>query len=189
MVPATTRQKLASCVVERRLEIGLPTTKSLAERSDISARLLGDVENGRRDSYSKATLWALDKALEWVPGSAQAVLDGGEPTPLAPSAPTPGPALVDEVAGESLAELLIGESADELAEDEISEIESVARAAALKRKREILASRPATRALEPAGEAEEELPDFTQLAARTVTRRPGWDASQTGADTGEEPQD
>lgn len=31
------------------------------------------------------------------------------------------------------------------------------------------------------------LPDFSQLAARTVSRRPGWDASQ--ADAGEEPQD
>lgn len=34
-----------------------------------------------------------------------------------------------------------------------------------------------------------DIPDFTQLAARTVTRRPGWDASQVGTDAGEEPQD
>lgn len=42
---------------------------------------------------------------------------------------------------------------------------------------------------ESAGEADDELPDFTALAARTVSRRPGWDASQVGADAGEEPQD
>lgn len=189
MLPSSSVQNFAQKVIARRRDLGISTTRKLAELSGISARTLGDVENGRRASYSKATLWALDDALRWERGSSEDALGGGEPTPLPVSDQRTGVALADEAAAGSLAELLIGESADELAEDEISEIESVARAAALKRKREILASRPATRALEPAGEAEEELPDFTQLAARTVTRRPGWDASQTGADTGEEPQD
>lgn len=33
------------------------------------------------------------------------------------------------------------------------------------------------------------LPDVSQLAARRVASRPSWDASQAGADAGEEPQD
>lgn len=74
-----------------------------------------------------------------------------------------------------------------LAEDEISEIESVARAAALKRKREILAARPA-RHLELVDGAGDDAPDFERLAARTVPRRPGWDTSRDGDHVGEEPQ-
>ena len=182
-------QRLGDSVLARRLELGFSSRGALASAADLSVRTLDQVENGGRPSYAAKTLIALDKALEWAPGSAQAILDGGEPTPLAPAAPTPVPALADEAAAGSLAELLIGESADELAEDELAEVESVARAAALKRKREILASRPASRPFEPAGEAEEEIPDFAQLAARTVSRRPGWDASQAGTDAGEEPQD
>lgn len=33
------------------------------------------------------------------------------------------------------------------------------------------------------------LPDVSQLAARRVASRPSWNASQAGADAGEEPQD
>lgn len=180
---------LARAVRSRRLELGITTVKELAKIGRFTPKTASVIENGHKSTFRPATLSALDSALRWAPGSAQAVLDGGEPSPLPESDQRADVVLVDEAAAGSLADLLIGESVDELAEDEISEIESVARAAALKRKREILASRPASRPFEPAGEAEEEIPDFAQLAARTVTRRPGWDASQAGADAGEEPQD
>lgn len=35
----------------------------------------------------------------------------------------------------------------------------------------------------------DKLPDFSQLAARTVSLRPSWDASHAGDDAGEEPQE
>lgn len=34
------------------------------------------------DNPQRSTLGALDTAMRWQPGSARAVLDGGEPTPL-----------------------------------------------------------------------------------------------------------
>ncbi len=166
----------------------MTTVKELAIAGGFTTKTASIIENGHKDSFRPATLAALDSALEWEQGSSQAILDGGEPTPLAPSGAAPGSVLVDEGSAGVLAELLIGESADVLDEDEISEIESVARAAALKRKREILAARPA-RPLELVDGASDDAPDFERLAARTVPRRPGWDASRAGDDAGEEPQD
>ncbi|WP_075890636.1 helix-turn-helix domain-containing protein [Actinomyces provencensis] len=74
------RVSLGELVRARRLEVGIATGRALADASQISTRTLNDIENGRRPSYSRATLWALDRALGWTRGSAQAVLDGGEPT-------------------------------------------------------------------------------------------------------------
>lgn len=57
----------------------------------------------------------------------------------------------------------------------------------------VLASRPVV-PLEVIDDREDEdrkdeLLDFTRLAARTVSRRPAWDASRADEDAGEEPQD
>lgn len=68
---------------------------------------------------------------------------------------------------------------DGLTMDERAEVMSVARAAGLQRAREIRSSRREAEAL----------PDFSQMAARTVKRRPQWDEAQDGSDAGEESQD
>jgi hypothetical protein len=65
-----------------------------------------------------------------------------------------------------------------LSEAELDEVESVAKAAALQRAREIQAARREA----------EVIPDFSQLAARTVRRRSQWEAAKSGGDAGEEPQ-
>lgn len=58
------------------------TTKALAERIGITPRALGDVENGRRTNYAPGTKARIEIALLWRHGSIDAVLAGGEPTPL-----------------------------------------------------------------------------------------------------------
>lgn len=50
-------------------------------------------------------------------------------------------------------------------------------------------SKPADNVVDFPRAREEDLPDFTQLAARKVTNRPEWDATQALNDIGEESQD
>ncbi|MFV8317182.1 helix-turn-helix transcriptional regulator [Mycobacterium sp. 23] len=75
-------KRLGSRVVQRREQLGMRTTKALAERVGMTPRALGDVENGRRTNYSPGTKARLEIALEWQQGSVDATLGGGEPTPL-----------------------------------------------------------------------------------------------------------
>lgn len=164
------RVRLGELVRARRLEVGIATGRALADASQISTRTLNDIENGRRPSYSRATLWALDRALGWTRGSAQAVLDGGEPTlePLGSgqsaasrSSTRQGasPSSVDTESGSVLtlpASAVVG-----LNEAELDEVMSVARAAGLQRAREILAAR----------------------------RRPQCDDARDGSEPGEESQE
>lgn len=74
-------QRIAEAVIARRVELGMKTTKALAERSFLTSRLLGDVENARRQRYAPATLRAIELGLRWLPGSIRQVGMGGEPTP------------------------------------------------------------------------------------------------------------
>lgn len=69
-------------VVQARVSAGLRTSKSLAERMGVSQRLVGDIENGRRASYSSSTIASLEMALDWSPGSVDAVLAGRDPMPI-----------------------------------------------------------------------------------------------------------
>jgi len=179
-------QSLADAVRTRRVEVGFDTAKGLAEAAGLSVRTLGEIENARRSSYRMATLWTLDSVLGWERGSSQAVLDGGEPTVSArpPASPVTATAGVGpESGGASPSSMgnvitLPASATEGLSEAELDEVESVARASALQRAREIQAAR-----------REAELPDFSALAARTVRRRPAWEASQAGVDAGEEPQE
>lgn len=193
MSTPTAPVRLGELVNARRLENGLMSRGALAEVSNLSVRTIDQIENGVKTSYTRQTLWKLDEALGWERGSAQRVLDGGEPTllPASPSADSPESA--DAAGGDSLADLLLGDSAGDLDDDEIAEVESVARAAALKRKREILAARPAADALGapvgPAPFASDDLPDFELLAARRVPSRPQWADAHSADTAGEDPQD
>lgn len=142
-------QSLADAVRTRRVEVGFDTAKGLAEAAGLSVRTLGEIENARRSSYRMATLWTLDSVLGWERGSSQAVLDGGEPTllplgdhPVAASrssvrsgaTPSSTNADIDTVV------TLPASALEGLSEAELDEVESVGRAAALKRAREIRAA-------------------------------------------------
>lgn len=72
-------ERLGRHVIDRRVNIGLRTREALAAKSGLSTRLLGDIEKGRRTSYSPGTLAVIEQALHWVSGSAKAILEGGEP--------------------------------------------------------------------------------------------------------------
>lgn len=73
-------KRLAALVVRRRVELGMKTTKSLADRAGLTARMLGDVENARRTNYSAGAKAQIENALRWADGSIDAVLTGGDPT-------------------------------------------------------------------------------------------------------------
>lgn len=70
-------ERLDEAMNKRRLELRM-TWRELAETADISYTALRAI---RRGSYrpTELTAQALDRALQWAPGSVYAVLDGGEP--------------------------------------------------------------------------------------------------------------
>lgn len=74
-------RRLAEEVVKARSRQGYKTQESLAEKVGISTRLIGDIENGRRESYAKSTLQRLDNALSWEEGTAAAILSGEQLQP------------------------------------------------------------------------------------------------------------
>lgn len=71
-------EALAEAVVSARAKAHIHTAKELAEQMGISQRLVNEIENARRDSYSKTTLARLDVALEWPSGFAEHLLRTGE---------------------------------------------------------------------------------------------------------------
>jgi hypothetical protein len=75
---------LAREVIARRVELGHHARESFAESSGIGARTLGDIETARKDSYRPATLARLEQALQWVPGSVEALLRNKPLPPLPP---------------------------------------------------------------------------------------------------------
>lgn len=81
---------LAHAIKRRRVALGHQRQKSFAETLPFGARLLGELENGRRDTYDQSTLTALENALLWAPGSVEAVLSGREPNELPLPTPEPG---------------------------------------------------------------------------------------------------
>ena len=73
------RKRLAQAVIARRVELGMKTTKALADKAGLSARMLGDVENGRRDNFSDGAKAQIERALRWDAGSIDDVLSGKSP--------------------------------------------------------------------------------------------------------------
>jgi hypothetical protein len=66
-------------VVARRKQRGWPTRQEFANNVALTYRVLTDVENGTRRLGPKAYA-EIEKALEWQPGSVDAIIHGGEPT-------------------------------------------------------------------------------------------------------------
>lgn len=73
-------KRLADKVIARRVELGMHTTTALAERSKLTPRALGDVENARRTNYTRGTKAQIEHALDWVYGSIDDILAGKDPT-------------------------------------------------------------------------------------------------------------
>lgn len=54
-----------------------PTREEFAQATGLSARLLDDLEAGRRSNYSDATYAAIEATLGWREGTCLRVVDGG----------------------------------------------------------------------------------------------------------------
>lgn len=80
--------RLGHHVVARRTELGFRNRSDFAAAVHVSARLISDIEKGRRTNFDQVTLSALEAALGWETGSAREVVDGGEPR-LRPGATAP----------------------------------------------------------------------------------------------------
>ncbi len=66
-----------------RLRLQFATSKDFADAIGVTPRLVGDIENGRRVSYSPKTLSAIDRALGWPSGTSQIILEGTGESSLA----------------------------------------------------------------------------------------------------------
>jgi hypothetical protein len=76
------RRKLADYIVRRRNELGMRDRRALERRTrelgiKVSDRTIGKVE--LEEPVSASTLASLEIALDWEPGSARDILEGGEP--------------------------------------------------------------------------------------------------------------
>lgn len=84
-------ERLRDYVRYRRVQMGYPTQKALADATGLSARVIIKVEQAQ--SVSGSTLAAVEYALGWLPGSAERILKGGEPQ-LATAGTDPRPKAV-----------------------------------------------------------------------------------------------
>jgi hypothetical protein len=79
--------RLAGAAQKRRHALGLALNDKNAKAGGTSKGTWQRVENGqpiRPTNYVK-----IDALLQWAPGSCAAILDGGEPVPIRPSASNP----------------------------------------------------------------------------------------------------
>lgn len=81
-------KRLAEAIRAARRELGM-TQVELADAADVSGGTIQNLEAGREFYRIPTKLPAVERALEWAPGSAKAVLDGGDPTPLVPRERSP----------------------------------------------------------------------------------------------------
>lgn len=77
-------KRLGQLVKRRRVQLCLQTGKALADAAHLTPRVISDIEVGRRTNFSGSTKAAIEDKLLWEVGSIDAILSGGDPTPLAP---------------------------------------------------------------------------------------------------------
>jgi transcriptional regulator with XRE-family HTH domain len=80
---------LGLAVVRRRVELGFEARKAFAKDARLGERNLSDIEHGRRESYDAGYLARLERALQWPPGTVDAILQGLPAPEHRPSTPTP----------------------------------------------------------------------------------------------------
>lgn len=98
-------RRLADLAARRRAELRL-TQADVAQRGPLSLDRVQAIEGAKKKSYRLSTLAALERALEWAPGSVDSILVGGEPltgpvvrvhhAELAIPSPSGGPPITDE---------------------------------------------------------------------------------------------
>lgn len=76
-------ERLSSLMMARLRDLGMKTWRDLSTKAGISYETLRAVRAG--SNPSDGTVYALEKALRWAPGSFNAILADGLPTPLATS--------------------------------------------------------------------------------------------------------
>lgn len=99
--------RLAQYVIARRVALGYRTRLELAAATNISIRILGDIETARRNRFAATTIARLENTLGWAPGSADRIVAGNEPElahpptypgGTVPTEPTTRQQLADELA-------------------------------------------------------------------------------------------
>lgn len=94
-------KRLASYAVSQRAKLGYTSQGAFAEKVGVSKRTINGFERGE-SKLQPVNLARLEQALEWSPGSAAAVLAGGDPTlqTARPSSLSDGPmksTLLDQI--------------------------------------------------------------------------------------------
>lgn len=79
--------RLAEAVKSRRFQLGL-SARGAAAKANINRSTWSTVEDVER-KLSKHLWVAVERALDWAPGSIEAVLHGGEPTLTTPTPARP----------------------------------------------------------------------------------------------------
>jgi hypothetical protein len=74
------RERLAALMEERRLELDL-TWEQVAEAADLHYETLRSARN-ENAGIRKMTKRAIDRGLQWTPGSVDLILNGGDPVAL-----------------------------------------------------------------------------------------------------------
>ncbi|MBM0277224.1 helix-turn-helix domain-containing protein [Micromonospora tarensis] len=87
MDEAGQREHLAKAIETRRIELGL-SGAAAARAAGIDRATWTSAENGTRRT-AEHNYAGIERALQWKPGSIRAVLGGGEPMTLDPSASEP----------------------------------------------------------------------------------------------------
>jgi hypothetical protein len=85
--PDQGRERLAQRMDDRRTELRL-NWEDVARDGNLSIRVLNDLRRGATKPR-RNTLRGVDVGLQWLPGSAERILDGGEPAPADIPPPPP----------------------------------------------------------------------------------------------------
>ena len=99
MISPEARERLASLMDDRRLELGL-RWRDVAEAGGISYEALRDIRNGS-GGIRRLTEHAIDTGLQWEPGTVARILAGGDPAPVRgtrSTAPAPDEPVADPAA-------------------------------------------------------------------------------------------
>lgn len=101
--------RLATAVGDRRRQLALSQT-AVRDAGGPSDVVVGRIEqNDHRAGYPRQdTIHKLDAGLQWAPGSAIAILNGGEPTPLDRTPESVGDALTEDLLLELLGRIVPG---------------------------------------------------------------------------------
>ena len=70
-------KRLAAFVIARRTELGMKERRQFAPLTGISYRTISNLETGL--AVSMSTVGMVENVLGWEPGSAQRILEGGQP--------------------------------------------------------------------------------------------------------------